>query len=240
MFNPSHFVLGISNRSSFKKLYEYFLMYNMRKCNGCKEEFDDSVFIKHDSANHAAPLIEKYYKLCLDCRAKGRLANDRRKDKKLAQAKEHYQTHKEYISKRNKEYREKNREKLKAYDKSPQRKEMHRKWKKLKRLEDPSTFLFYAATRRAKINNIIFTISKDDIRKVFPDDKKCPILGIDLFVSNKITTDNSPSLDRIIPDKGYVPDNIIVISHRANRIKNNATVEELEKVVLFLKELNNA
>ena len=43
--------------------------------------------------------------------------------------------------------------------------------------------------------------------------------------------DNSPNLDRIFPKKGYVPGNVRVISQRANRIKSDATVEEMRAVL---------
>ena len=39
------------------------------------------------------------------------------------------------------------------------------------------------------------------------------------------------SLDRIDSSKGYVKDNIWVISHKANSIKNNATLTELKLII---------
>lgn len=36
------------------------------------------------------------------------------------------------------------------------------------------------------------------------------------------------SIDRIFPHLGYVKNNIQVISHKANRMKNSATLDELE------------
>jgi hypothetical protein len=74
-------------------------------------------------------------------------------------------------------------------------------------------------------------ISKDDV--VIPE--RCPILGIPLSISSKTIGDSSPSIDRIIPDRGYVKGNIVVVSFRANRIKNDATVEELETVANWLR-----
>ena len=38
---------------------------------------------------------------------------------------------------------------------------------------------------------------------------------------------NSPSLDKIIPAIGYIKGNIAVMSHKANTMKQNATLEEL-------------
>lgn len=142
---------------------------------------------------------------------------------------------KEEISKRNKEYRSKNKDKLKAYDSSPERKEFHKKWLSKKRQEDPCRFIFYSAKCRSKRNGIVFEITKNDVYELYPIDGKCPILGIDLSPSVSTTQDSSPSLDRIIPELGYVKGNIVIISHRANRIKNNSTLEDLKKIVCFLE-----
>lgn len=47
---------------------------------------------------------------------------------------------------------------------------------------------------------------------------------------------DSPTLDRIVPEKGYVLGNIAVISHKANAIKQNATAEEILRVAIWLKQ----
>lgn len=46
---------------------------------------------------------------------------------------------------------------------------------------------------------------------------------------------DSPSLDRVIPELGYVPGNVIVISWRANNLKRDATIEELEAVIAYMR-----
>jgi hypothetical protein len=64
------------------------------------------------------------------------------------------------------------------------------------------------------------------------------VLGIVLEfgkTSEKAWRDNSPSLDRIVPEKGYVRDNVLVVSYRANRIKNDATISELQQIAAFYK-----
>lgn len=89
------------------------------------------------------------------------------------------------------------------------------------------------AKKRARQLNLPFSLSKEDI--IIPE--YCPILGIKLEYSENSMSDNSPSIDRIIPEKGYVKDNIIIISNRANRIKNNASLEEIEKLYLWFKNI---
>jgi len=64
----------------------------------------------------------------------------------------------------------------------------------------------------------------------------CPVLGIPIFFEDgNGPKSHSPSIDRLIPSKGYVKGNIHVISRKANRIKNDATLDELEKVYKWLK-----
>ena len=85
---------------------------------------------------------------------------------------------------------------------------------------------------KAKAENIPFNLTIEDI--VIPS--VCPILGIPLQINDVHVGPNSISIDRIIPELGYVKGNVAIISHRANSIKNNASVEELEKVLEWLKE----
>ena len=94
--------------------------------------------------------------------------------------------------------------------------------------------LLRSAKQRAKSRGLDFNIDASDID--LPD--KCPLLGIPLFSSYKgenKTYDNSYSIDRIDPRKGYIKGNVWVISYKANRIKNDATLDELETLVKNLK-----
>ena len=94
---------------------------------------------------------------------------------------------------------------------------------KKNQLLNPNLFMLYKARQRAKTQSVLCTIIETDI--VVP--KICPILGIPLFSGQGVKCHNSPSLDRIIPSKGYTPDNIQVISDKANTMKQDATLEEL-------------
>ena len=56
-------------------------------------------------------------------------------------------------------------------------------------------------------------------------------------IREKINKNNSPSLDRIIPSKGYVIGNVMVISDLMNRMKQDSTFEDIEKLYNFYKKI---
>lgn len=88
------------------------------------------------------------------------------------------------------------------------------------------------ARRRAKELNLPFNLEERDI--CVP--AYCPILGVPLEVGS-LDRDNSPSLDRIIPERGYTRGNVVVLSMRANRLKSDASLDELKSLVSFLSQL---
>lgn len=87
------------------------------------------------------------------------------------------------------------------------------------------------ALTRAIDKGIDFDLHPSDI--VVPE--ICPVLGIPIIVGAGKFHPNCPNLDRVDSSKGYTWDNVLVISCRANVIKSDATVDELEKVSNFLK-----
>ena len=95
--------------------------------------------------------------------------------------------------------------------------------------------IYYRVKHRAKKKGIPFDMTPEDIEVV----DYCPVLGIELIKNHNGPgyKPNSLSLDRIYPEKGYVKGNIRVISARANLLKNDASIEELELVLKDLKEI---
>lgn len=83
---------------------------------------------------------------------------------------------------------------------------------------------------RAKKKGIPHTISLEDI--VIPT--HCPILKVEIELVRGSMY--APSLDQIQPGKGYTPDNIIVLSHRANQLKNNASKEEARLLADWMEQ----
>lgn len=92
------------------------------------------------------------------------------------------------------------------------------------RASNPEKHMLQSARIRARKLGLEFSIELSDI--VIP--KVCPVFG---------TPIHRPSLDRIDSSKGYTKDNVWVISWRANRLKSDATLKELENLVSALRKL---
>lgn len=98
----------------------------------------------------------------------------------------------------------------------------------------PEHNLLMKRWRRVKGTDIPFTITEKDV--IIPT--HCPVLGIPLLIRPSMKDrERSAVIDRINPKRGYVPGNIVVISYRANRIKNDATLKELKALVRWLKSV---
>jgi len=105
---------------------------------------------------------------------------------------------------------------------------------KEKILKNPEARIYIATKARAKKYNIPFNLEKIDI--IIPT--HCPVLGIPLVLfSNE---GNTPSVDRFIPELGYIKGNIHIISDRANTLKNNGKLEEIEKIYFWMKSVANS
>jgi len=63
----------------------------------------------------------------------------------------------------------------------------------------------------------------------------CPIFGMPLKFNRNGVQDDSFSFDRIDSSKGYSIDNLVIISWKANRLKSNASLEELNTINSFIK-----
>lgn len=68
----------------------------------------------------------------------------------------------------------------------------------------------------------------------------CPLLGIPLRYDRVVMGEDSPAVDRIDNDAPYVPENCWIISCKANRIKTNATVDEIEMVARNFRKFIDA
>lgn len=98
----------------------------------------------------------------------------------------------------------------------------------------PKRWFFMLRKTKAKQAGKLFTVEFEDIE--WP--VVCPVLGIRLHYGGLRgcgARDDCASLDQIRAGLGYVPGNVAVISLKANRIKNDATPEELAAVLRWFE-----
>lgn len=102
--------------------------------------------------------------------------------------------------------------------------------------KDPIGYLLTHAKHRAKSLGVPFDLTREDLSMP----THCPVLGFELkWGVGKRGWRNmeAPSLDRIKPQLGYVRDNVTIISTRANHLKGNGSIAELEAVLVYMKRV---
>lgn len=163
-------------------------------------------------------------------------------------SKNYYETNKSKLLTRQKEYHDNNRESRNSINRkryAENRDENIRKRKeyyvenrndivnkeRAKRREFPQKSMLSHAKKRAYENGLEFDITVDDV--VVPE--FCPVFGTPLRVNDGVRDDNSPTLDRIDNTKGYVKGNVLVISWKANRLKNDADINDIRKILEYME-----
>lgn len=117
-----------------------------------------------------------------------------------------------------KQYYQKNRERILARKKA-----------------DPWSGRMRNAKDRATAKNLDYDLDREYLDTIYTT--HCPVLGLELsYTENTVLADNSATIDRINPELGYVKGNVQILSHKANRMKSNATTEELLKFADWVRE----
>lgn len=169
--------------------------------------------------------------LCKECkRAKDRTRYHERKNdseyhaKKLEHQANYRKNHKEQIDAYSYEYN--------ARPEVIERKaEWHQEKNNKKSISDKIKSMLIRAKNRSEEKNVPFNITIEDITFT----EICPLLNIPLNWNDGPRDKNTPSLDRIIPELGYVKGNVKIISNLANTMKNCASTQEL---LTFSKNIN--
>lgn len=100
---------------------------------------------------------------------------------------------------------------------------------------DKASRMLARARRTAKEKGLDFSLSREDL---IPLPTHCPIFHLELiypFEGDGRRVDASASVNRIDNSIGYVPGNVIIVSWRANRIKSDASTEELRALYEFYR-----
>lgn len=139
-----------------------------------------------------------------------------------------------------KQYYEANRQTLQRNQRKWQSKNVDKVAKYMQNYakDNPAKIILAICKQKALRKNIEFSLSEEDF--TFPE--TCPYLGVLLtYTRGEGRQATNYSIDRIDSSKGYISGNIQIISDLANRMKQNATPEQLvafaKNVLLIHKEL---
>lgn len=95
--------------------------------------------------------------------------------------------------------------------------------------------LFRLLKNKANRRNIPFEINYEDVIW----NTHCPVFGCKLVYDNLGNPiSESASFDKIDPKLGYVKGNVIIISFRANWLKQDSTIDQIEKILSYMKRNN--
>ena len=103
-----------------------------------------------------------------------------------------------------------------------------------KKVDEERPFYRKAIRKKTECKSlgIDYDLSEDYLKSIWTG--ICPILSVPIDIKASKQDTYSPHLDRVDPTKGYVKGNVQWLSGRANRLKNNITIYELERLYKWL------
>lgn len=108
-----------------------------------------------------------------------------------------------------------------------------------KRNANPIATYYVAKRSWCKARGIPFTVSQSYLESIWTG--VCPVFGIAVALgANGNGSHHSAHLDRLDPALGYVEGNVAWISGRANRIKYDASLEELKQLVTWVERVTTS
>lgn len=93
------------------------------------------------------------------------------------------------------------------------------------------------AKSRAKSLSVAFDLTPEYLESIWTG--YCPIRGVELKLDTNRKDEDAAELDRFDPDLEYVQGNVHWMSRKANRLKNNTSIEDLESLLNWMNEVMN-
>lgn len=158
---------------------------------------------------------------------------------------EHYRVNRQRIYAKQKEYKAKHRDEIVEYQRDYHKKYYEKNRDEIRRAareykQRTRVLPEYAAKRllvfaryRAKRDGLPFNLSLDDLK--IPE--VCPVFGVPFVFGEKGNHPLSPSIDRVLPHLGYIKGNTQIISYRANTLKRDASLQEMEMLLGYMRRV---
>lgn len=90
----------------------------------------------------------------------------------------------------------------------------------------------YNAAQRSRDTGIPFSLTLKNLPEL---PENCPCCNIRFIVRGPWRS--TPSLDKILPENGYVPENVQWLCRHCNKLKSNASPEELMRLAVFVQKI---
>lgn len=100
------------------------------------------------------------------------------------------------------------------------------------------SYFKYKATRaksRSQNLRVPFNLTPEYLESIWTG--SCPVTGLALNKQAARSDEQAAELDRFEPELGYVEGNVAFLSRKINRLKNNASIEELEQLLSWMKSV---
>ena len=139
-----------------------------------------------------------------------------------------------------------NKEKYRGYDlkRKPKRDIYNKKYQKsiqdINKHSDIGIPFLMKKLRAMKSRHDSVTLTPEELLELIPKDLKCPVFETKFTFGMQpasLDKQRAMTVDRIDNTKGYHKDNVVIISFKANAMKNSATLKELYQVADFYYEL---
>tara|TARA_R110000796_G_scaffold207942_1_gene324228 strand:+ start:61 stop:963 length:903 start_codon:yes stop_codon:yes gene_type:complete len=91
---------------------------------------------------------------------------------------------------------------------------------------------------KALTKKLNFDLDSEYLKEIYPKDGKCPALGLTFKRGDyRGSLKESPTLDRIVPSKGYTKGNVHWVSRVANSMMSDGTPDQVISVGKYFKEV---
>jgi len=102
------------------------------------------------------------------------------------------------------------------------------------RREQPFKLRCSRARSRAAQFKVPFDLTPEYLESIWTGE--CPVLKCKIEWETDRKNELAAELDRHVPHLGYVKGNVTFLSRKANRLKNNSSVEELTNLLEWMKK----
>lgn len=191
-----------------------------KRCSRCKQNLSITNFYKDSSRKDGL--------------------NNKCKDCTYTKRREYQKKNPETIKAQKKKYYENNKEKYKQRYQENKRHIAEKSKKSRTGKKGYIKTMLCSAKARAKAKNWDFDLDLNFLLQTTGD--YCPVDGLPFDWNRELDQDNSlpltiPSLDRINSSQGYTKNNVIIIGDKWNRWKNNMSLNDLELLLEYVRNV---